>query len=124
MPIFEEDYRSYPLIEPIIVNGCKFDEIIIDPHYEEKHGSYMNDEKILKIVQQLAFEIYDPKREGIVENQYQWQSFCGEPFFHETKPYRLIWYWEIGNPQLLVLNCHRVNFKKEYKKLYEEQYGK
>ena len=120
-----KDYRCYPLLEPLIVNDCEFKEIIIDPHYEEKHGSYLTDRDILKIVQQLNLKIF-PFNYGrvIEETNIKWQNFFYEPFFYKEKPYRLIWYWEIGNPQLLVLNCHRVNFKKEYKKLYEEWYGK
>ena len=36
-----------------MVNKQEFNMVIISSHYEENHGSYMNDEKILKITKQL-----------------------------------------------------------------------
>jgi len=62
MPIFEEDYRYYPLMKPIIVNGYEFKEIIISSHYEENH-KYLTDKDILEIVQQLNNENFDFHRE-------------------------------------------------------------
>lgn len=46
-------YRSYPLLRPLVVNGRKFTVLTISSHYEKNHGSYMNDETIKEIVQQL-----------------------------------------------------------------------
>jgi len=58
-------YRPYPLKKPITVNKLEFDLIIISSHYEKEHGSYMSDEKILKIVQQLDKKSdFVPKLQG------------------------------------------------------------
>lgn len=40
-------------IDPIMVNGVKIVQVVIDPHYEEKHLSYMSDELILDLVKKL-----------------------------------------------------------------------
>lgn len=57
-------YRFYPLKKIIVVNDLEFKEIIIDPHYEENHSSYMNDEKILVIADQLKYKTFIPHRKG------------------------------------------------------------
>jgi hypothetical protein len=36
-----------------IINKRKVNKLVIDPHYEEEHGSYMNDEKICILVYEL-----------------------------------------------------------------------
>jgi len=46
-----ENHRVYPFVE---VNGRQMTELHIDPHYEEEHSEYMNDEKIYQLVYQLA----------------------------------------------------------------------
>jgi hypothetical protein len=40
-------------IEPIVVNDLLINEIVIDGHYKEKHGSYLDDQKILEIIRRL-----------------------------------------------------------------------
>jgi len=50
--------------------------IIISSHYEEEHGSYMNDEKILKISKQLDNKKgFIPKLQGKLPDGTEWQSF-------------------------------------------------
>ena len=46
-------YRFYLLKKAMTINNLDFKETIISSHYEEKHSSYMNDEKILTLVKQL-----------------------------------------------------------------------
>ena len=49
----------------MVINSLEFNEIVISPHYEEKHGSYMNDEKILEITKQLdKRDDFIPHRQG------------------------------------------------------------
>lgn len=101
-------YRPYPLKKKMVVNSWKFEMTIISSHYEEEHGSYMNDEKILEIVKQLdKRDDFVPKLQGKLSDGTEWQSFCWEPFCHDKKAYRLVWYWEIGIPRLWILNCYR-----------------
>lgn len=67
-------YRFYPLKKIMVVNNLKFDEIIISSHYEENHGSYMNDKKILTITQQLdKRDDFIPHRQGKLPNGIEWQ---------------------------------------------------
>ena len=40
----EEGRRIYPI--KLVVNNRQLDQLIIDPHYEKKHGSYLTDEII------------------------------------------------------------------------------
>jgi hypothetical protein len=52
-----------------------------------------------------------PHRQGKLVDGTNWQTFFWEPFFHENKAYRLIWYWEINSSRLWILHCHR---RKKY----------
>ena len=62
-------YRFYPLNKIMVVNNLEFEEIVIDLHYEEKHGSYMNDGKILAIAKQLDGRSgFIPHRQGSLSN--------------------------------------------------------
>jgi hypothetical protein len=64
MPKKADDYRSYPLVKPIIVNGRKIVEIVISSHYEKNHSAYMKDKTILEIVKMLdggTFPVEDRK---------------------------------------------------------------
>jgi hypothetical protein len=62
-------YHPCPLKKIISVNNLEFEEVIISTHYEEKHGSYMTDEKILAIVKQLDGKSgFIPHRQGQLPN--------------------------------------------------------
>jgi len=55
--------RTYK-IKPIRINGVKIVQVVVDSHYEEKHGDHMSDELILALVQELdgRFEIPEAKK--------------------------------------------------------------
>ena len=62
-------YCPYLLPKPLIVNERIFNEVVISSHYEENHLSYMNDKKILEIVQQLdKRNDFIPHRQGKLPN--------------------------------------------------------
>ena len=42
--ITKEKRRIYPI--KLVVNGRQLDKLVIDPHFEKKHGSYLTDEII------------------------------------------------------------------------------
>jgi hypothetical protein len=44
-------YRRYDI--DIIINGKLFNELWIDPHYEEKHNDSINDQLILELVKKI-----------------------------------------------------------------------
>lgn len=98
----------------MVVNNKEVNKIIISSHYEEKHRSYMNDEKILRIAKQLdKRDDFIPKLQGKLPNGTEWQSFFWEPFGDQDKAHRLVWYWEIDKPHLWILHCLR---RKKYEK--------
>jgi len=108
------DYRPCPLKKLMMVSELKFSTIIISSHYEEEHGSYMTDEKILRIAKQLdKRDDFIPHLQGTLPNGVEWQSFFWEPFIDEDQAYRLVWYWEIDKPYLWILHCFR---RKKYEK--------
>lgn len=45
-------FRIYEI--PVIFNEEHFNEVWIDPHYEEKHGDSMNDELILNLLARVS----------------------------------------------------------------------
>lgn len=49
--VTDESRRVYKLQG--IINQRKIDKLVIDPHYEEEHGSYMTDEIIYILVCEL-----------------------------------------------------------------------
>lgn len=50
--------RSYQI--SIIINGIQFNELVIDPHFEEKHQKSMDDEIILNLVSNLGGGEFEP----------------------------------------------------------------
>ena len=53
--ITPERRRVYPI--KLMVNSRELTKLIIDPHYEEEHGSYMTDE----IIYNFALELNNKK---------------------------------------------------------------
>lgn len=49
--ITDENRRVYELQE--VIDKRRISKLVIDPHYEEERGSYMNDEKIYILVHRL-----------------------------------------------------------------------
>jgi len=45
-------FRIYEI--PVVFNEKHFNEVWIDPHYEEKHGDSVNDELILSLLARLS----------------------------------------------------------------------
>lgn len=76
--------RSYSI--SITVNDRHISEVIIDPHYEEKHADSITDEIILALVRKLDGRVFDPDD---VDDEFQY--FKTEPIVLDGKSYRLIW---------------------------------
>ena len=92
--------RTYK-IKKIVLNDTIIKEVIIDSHYEEKHSSYMNDELILKLVQEL-----DGRRELPVSTQGGY-SYYATLIEHNKKNYRLIWLLEDHAIYIGIINAYR-----------------
>lgn len=72
----KEKRRIYPI--KLVVNSCQLDQLIIDPHYEEKHGSYLTDE----IIYNFALELND-KKVIIEDYKAPYEYFSYRPLFRE-----------------------------------------
>ncbi|MBC7541041.1 MAG: hypothetical protein H7281_19640 [Bacteriovorax sp.] len=92
--------REYPF--SIIVNGLKIETVIIDPHYEDKHSSALNDELILKLVHTLDGEYYD-----FVDEKSFFKYYVKDEIEVEDKLYRLIWLLEENQLYVGVINAFR-----------------
>ena len=57
-------YRSYLLSKPLVVNDHEFTELVISSHYEKEHSSYMTDEIIKILIQQLDKKTFNYKLKG------------------------------------------------------------
>jgi len=80
-----EGRRVYPC--DLVINKQRLLRLIIDPHYEEDHGSYVNDELIRELVQQLNNQTFfpDPPKK---ESNYQY--FTIGDIQHKNKSYCLV----------------------------------
>lgn len=87
---------------PVTVNGLKIEIVIIDPHYEEKHSSSINDELILKLVQTLDGEFHD-----FVDEKSPFKFFVKNEIEVDSKFYKLIWLLEENQLYVGVVNAFR-----------------
>ena len=74
-------------MEVVTLNRIHFEELVIDPHFEIKHGESMDDEIILELVNQLDGRELDP----IAIDRDGFRYYRTEPMYFKGKPYRLIW---------------------------------
>jgi hypothetical protein len=70
----KEKRRIYPI--KLAVNIYQLDQLIIDPHYEKKHGSYLTDE----IIYNFALELNNKK---VIIEDYKdpYEYFSYRPLF-------------------------------------------
>ncbi len=100
-----EPRRTYS-ISPITVNGHKIVQVVIDAHYEERHGGSMTDSLILALVAHLD------GRQEIPETRKGPYSYFATLVEHGTKQYRLIWLLEDHAIYIGVVNAYRDQRKK------------
>ena len=93
--------REYPA--KIVMNRQEFLRVIIDPHYQDKHGDSVNDELILKLVNSLNHQEHPV---GLVRDGFYFLKI--EPVRWLGKPYRLILTFRPGDDFLGVINAFRV----------------
>lgn len=84
-----------------MINNRLIEKVIIDPHYEEKHGSVINDELILELVKKLDGRLQLPDAEDS-----DFKYFATLVSFQE-KQYRLIWLLEDDEIYIGVINAFR-----------------
>ena len=84
------------------VNSRKISKIVIDPHYEEKHGDSISDEIVVQLVQQLN------EREFEVEStDGTYEYYVTDDLILEDKVYKLIWLLEENEIYIGIINCYR-----------------
>ena len=86
----------------MVVNGVVIKKVIIDPHYEERHGDTISDEIILQLVRTLDGEEHLPDK---VSPPYSY--FKKERIRLEDKFYRLVWLLEEDEIFVGVINAYR-----------------
>jgi hypothetical protein len=85
------------------MNGRRFRRVIIDPHYELKHRSTVNDEIILALVQDLNGRVFVPAGYDLNGSEY----FVRDPAYLYLKPYRLVWVLHPDHDYVGIVNCFR-----------------
>jgi NDP-sugar pyrophosphorylase family protein len=86
----------------IVVNSRKIDRVIIDPHYEVKHGDTIDDSIIMELILMLDGGTFVP--ETIVDG---FQYFKADPLALNGVTYRLIWLLEENEIYIGVVNAFR-----------------
>ena len=92
--------RDYKIF--ITVNSKTINRVIIDPHYEIKHGESVGDEIILSLVQMLDGKTFEPEAE-----RDGFQYFKIDPLDLNGVNYRLIWLLEENEIYIGVVNAFR-----------------
>ena len=95
--IERRDYKIF-----ITVNSKTINRVIIDPHFEIKHGESVDDEIILSLVQMLDGKTFEPEAE-----RDGFQYFKTDPLDLNGVNYRLIWLLEENEIYIGVVNAFR-----------------
>jgi hypothetical protein len=91
---------------PIRINGRRITEVIIDPHYEIKHGTSVSDVLIVELVKELNGRFELPQA---TSGEF---SYFATLLSHGSKQYRLIWLLEKNTVYVGVINAYRDNRRK------------
>jgi hypothetical protein len=83
------------------VNNREFNEVVIDPHYLEKHPD-IDAQTILGVVMSLDGRDFPPQGRNEI-----WTYFMADRVKYNDKLYRLVWCTEENAPEFGVVNCFR-----------------
>ena len=84
------------------VNDRHIHQVVIDPHYEDKHAESVTDEIILALVAKLNGRTFDADDQ---DDDYEY--FKTEPIEYDGKNYRLIWLLKNDCMFIGVINAYR-----------------
>lgn len=82
-------------------NDIRITKVIIDPHYEKKHSSSINDELILQLVQKIDGLVLFPES---IKPPY---SYFSDEIRLNGKLYKMIWLLEDHQIYIGVINTYR-----------------
>lgn len=85
-----------------MVNDRPIHQVIIDPHYEEKHLESVTDEIILALVAKLDGRTFDSD-----DQDEEFEYFKTDPIDYDGKNYRLIWLLKDDCMFIGVINAYR-----------------
>ena len=94
------DRRKYRV--NLTVNEIFIDSVIIDSHFEEKHSESINDEIILRLVENLNDKRFEPD-----DVKMPYSYFVTDNIDLDGKFYKLIWLLEDHQIYIGVINAHR-----------------
>jgi hypothetical protein len=86
----------------LTVNDREIRQVIIDPHYEEKHADSITDEIILALVAQLDGKFFRAE-----DQDGDYEYFVTDPMLYQGKNYRLVWCLETDCLYIGVINAYR-----------------
>jgi hypothetical protein len=92
--------RVYPM--RLNINGRQLERVVIDPHYEAKHGDSVTDETILALVTQLDGKIF-----GSVDTKGDFEYFMNDRIELDQNFYKLIWLLQKHGLFIGVINAYR-----------------
>ncbi len=86
----------------VFINGKRFTKLHIDPHYEKKHSTSINDKIILELVQQLNDRNFEPQ---YMDDNFEY--YVRESLVFESKKYKLIWLIDKNFAYIGIVNAYR-----------------
>lgn len=93
------------------INGYEISEVQIGRHYLENHRSYMSDQLILKLIEEMSGDFYEP------ESQTKGNFYYATHVRYLEKLYRVIWFHESYRYDVIgIINAYRVKKVKYEKK--------
>lgn len=93
-------------ISPIVINGVRVTQVVIDPHFEAKHSASINDDLIVKLVLKLD------GRQELADSKSGRYSYFATLIELDAKQYRLIWLLEDHAVYVGVVNAYRDRRRK------------
>jgi hypothetical protein len=92
--------REYQI--SLIVNNPSILKVVIDPHFEAKHTGSIDDQIILRLVQNLSGKLFEP---DATEGAFAY--FVTDDILLDGKAYKLIWLLEDDSQYIGVVNAFR-----------------